>query len=485
MAITRFEYFLGLILLLVCLLLPLERAIAQESGSTGIWMSQEEINQIPTSGAAWFSLYLHALSITNDPDLANQNDQTDTNTMAKALVYARTGNPTYANEVLYTLQRVVELNPISRSLEWDSLAALRSIGSYAIAADLIDLKSYAPDFDREHFRPWLDRARFADTEGGRGSVASLQEKRPNNWGTHGSASRIAASLYLDDRVDLYKAAVVFRGFLGDTGVYDGFQFGDDLSWNNTQSSPTGINPKGSRIDGVNVDGAMPDEARRCGSFSSSFCKTGYMWEGLQGVVAAAEMLHQAGYPAFEWSDQAILRSVQWLYNSTFSDGNNYAAEGDDVWQLYIINKRYGTNFPTGPSKTARPGKMIGFTDWTHAPAVEPNPTPNPEPSPNPVPGPEPTPAPAELSLLSSKFYSSTGNLALRLRNAVPGAAITVTDDRGNAIAFGTAPINGSTFSLKEQFYTPSRSCTYTVTDGSARIVFEAKGSSKYQCGSRG
>ena len=119
-----------------------------------------------------------------------------------------------------------------------------------------------------------------------------------------------------------------------------------------------------------------------------------MWEGLQGAVAAAEMLHRAGYPAYEWSDRAILRSIEWLHNTTFEDGKNYPATGDDVWQIYIINKRYGKNFPAGSSSTVSSGKMMGFTDWTHSSTS--GPTPEPEPVAEVVAEPEPTPEPAKV-----------------------------------------------------------------------------------------
>jgi len=481
MSITKIEHAFGFMFLLVCLFCSIQGASAQVIGSNGIWISKAEINNLPTSGASWDRLVSQAQNNTNDPNLSNQDDATDTNTVAKALVYARTGNTTYANEVLYTLQRVLELNPIARSLEWDSLGALRSLGSYAIAADLIDLKNYAPDFDRNYFRPWLDQARFADTEGGRGSLAALQEKRPNNWGAHASASRIAASVYLQDQTDLNRAILVFKGALGDRASYAGFTFGE-LSWQADPSKPVWINPKGSIISGVSVDGVIPDDARRCGSFSTSLCKSDYMWEGLQGIVAAAEMLHRAGYPAFEWSDRAILRSMQWLHSTTFSDGKNFPAEGDDVWQMYIINKRYGTAFPTGTSSTSSPGKMIGYTDWTHSSTS--GPTLIATSSPTLSSTSTSSAVPSKLNLVSSKFFSSTGNVELTLNSAVPGATITVTDVSGTTVIFGTAPVNGAKFVLRKPFYTATRKCDYSVSDGVTRIAFSVQGSGKYGCGAR-
>jgi hypothetical protein len=363
MVVTKRQYIVRFTLLLVCLFSSFQAANAQENRSSGIWISEEELSRLPVSGASWDKMMSYARNHTNDPDLKDQDDKTDTNTVAKALVYARTGDTTYAEEIVYTLQRLIELNPISRSLDWDELGASRSIGSYAIAADLIDLKTYAPDFDKNHFRPWLDKARFADTEGGSGSVVEVHEKRPNNHGTHASASRIAASLYLGDQADLDRAIQIFKGWLGDRSAYSGFKYGD-LYWQVNPEKPVGINPKGSLIDGHNVDGVLPDDQRRGGSFSWPPPQENYVYEGLQGVVVTAELLHRAGYPAFEWSDRAILRAMNWLNTTTFSDGKKYPAEGDDVWQIYIINKRYGTNFPA--SSTTRPGKMIGYTDWTHS-----------------------------------------------------------------------------------------------------------------------
>lgn len=328
-----------------------------------IWITPGELDRLPMSGSAWDNVYTAAQNSTGSPDLADQNDKTDVYTMAKALVYARTGDSRYAAEVRDTLRRLMDLNPISRSLDWDALGALRALGAYAIAADLIDLRSYDRTFDEGSFRPWLSAARFADTEGGRGSIVEMQEKRPNNFGTHGSASRVAMDLYLNDRSDLDRAAKVFKGWLGDRTSYAGFSYGD-LSWQADASRPVGINPKGSVKEGHNIDGVLPDDARRCGSFTWAPCKTGYQWEGLQGAVAAAEMLHRAGYPAFEWGDRAILRAVKWLYTTTFDDGKNYPAESDDRWQIWIINKRYGTNYPLESPVT--PGKMVGWTDWTHS-----------------------------------------------------------------------------------------------------------------------
>jgi hypothetical protein len=37
--------------------------------------------------------------------------------------------------------------------------------------------------------------------------------------------------------------------------------------------------------------------------------------------------------------------------------------GDDEWQMHVVNHVYRVNLPA-PSP-ARPGKNMGWTDWTH------------------------------------------------------------------------------------------------------------------------
>ncbi len=105
-----------------------------------------------------------------------------------------------------------------------------------------------------------------------------------------------------------------------------------------------------------MDGLLPDDQRRAGTFTWPPPCENYVWEALQGAVVSAEMLTRAGYPAFLWEDRAILRAVQWLYD------HDCPATGDDEWLPALVNAAYGTDFPGGD----RPhGKGMGFTQWTH------------------------------------------------------------------------------------------------------------------------
>ena len=209
------------------------------------------------------------------------------------------------------------------------------------------------------FREWLRGVRTASLDGD--TLVSTHELRPNNWGTMAGAARIAASAYLGDTADLQRAATVFRGWLGDRSAYAGFQFGD-LSYQADPGAPVGVNPAGAAKQGVSIDGALPDDMRRGCAFQPQPCPTDYAWEAMQGAVVQAELLHRAGYDSWAWSDQAVLRAARYLAGLDAQYGG-WWARGDDTWQPWLINRAYGTSLQaTSPSS---PGKVMGFTDWTH------------------------------------------------------------------------------------------------------------------------
>ncbi len=86
-----------------------------------IWITKAELDRLPMSGDAWDNIYKAAQNSTGNPDLRNQDDRTDTDTIAKALVYARSRDPRYAAEVRSTLQQTIEKNHIFPRKERDGL----------------------------------------------------------------------------------------------------------------------------------------------------------------------------------------------------------------------------------------------------------------------------------------------------------------------------------------------------------------------------
>lgn len=318
----------------------------------GIWISRAELVRRPAADASWARLESEASKPCGPPALNDQNSPANVCVMAKALVHVRTGDATLRREVASSLRRIVE----GGKYEGRALALGRELAAYVIAADAIDLPAFDPALDAR-FRVTLRQLLVTPTTGGPSSLIECHERRPNNWGTHCGGSRAAVAAYLDDRKELARVAQVFKGWLGDRASYAGFRFGD-LSWQCNESQPVGVNPAGCTKEGHSIDGVVPDDQRRAGRFTWPPPKEQYVYGALSGALVQAVILERVGYPAFEWQDRALLRAFEWLHREA-----RFPAEGDDTWQLYLVNEYYGTAFPA--PRPARPGKAVGWTDWTH------------------------------------------------------------------------------------------------------------------------
>lgn len=326
-----------------------EGASQRVARAEGMFISEGELRALPTSGGAWNNLLDWAGESAANPELKDQNDDTDAVVVAKALVYARTGQAVYREQVIEAIERVMGSERGS-----GILAVARNLAGYVIAADLVKLDG-ATD---ARFRAWLEEVRFQvfDGQGPDLSLVSCHEERPNNFGTHCGTSRIAAALYLGDEGEVQRAANVFRGWLGDRNAYRGFKFGSDLSWHCDPNQPVGINPADCQKEGKTLSGVLPDDQRRGGSYSWPPPKENYVWEALQGALGQAYLLERQGYDPFGWSEQGLLRATGWLYETA-----SFGANGDDSGLPWLIDARYGTGFA---SNAAHPGKNgLGFYDW--------------------------------------------------------------------------------------------------------------------------
>ena len=143
---------------------------------------------------------------TAAPAISNQDDASDVVVLAKALVYARTGQASYRNGVLAALRAAVGTEAGGRTL-----AEGRNMPGYVIAADLIGLSTVDPSFDANVFRPWLRTTLTEPMTEGTNFIYTA-EHRPNNWGTHAGAARVAIAAYLGDDRELARQAQVFRGW---------------------------------------------------------------------------------------------------------------------------------------------------------------------------------------------------------------------------------------------------------------------------------
>jgi len=312
----------------------------------GIWISEAQVMTLDTQGEAWLSIVDWAGKPLRWPSLADQDSSANVQTLASALYAIRTGDAEMRDRVAQTLADIQGTEQGATAL-----AVSRELAAYVIAADLIQLQGEP----RQRFDQWLQRLRQAQFRGR--SISGTHEDRPNNWGTHAGATRIALAVYLQDAQELQRAAHVFKGWLGEPDGWRGFIFGETW-WQPWGFRNYGINPGGARLWGHSIDGVLPDDQRRGGPFRWPPPKENYVYEALQGAVAQAIMLERQGFEPWLWGDRALLRAFKWLHEQA-----DFPAKGDDTWMPHVVNRVYGTAFPAPLPST--PGKAVGFTEWTY------------------------------------------------------------------------------------------------------------------------
>ena len=330
-------------------------AATLESSAEGILLSRQELMALPTSGRAWEALRKRVASPLGGSYRLATRDDSNKDVLAHALVGARLEDDTLKAFVRDKIAGVMEA---PRDPE-DILGTLRHLQTYIISADLIDLTDFDPDLD-VRFREWLDEEiRFEYSGGGGGgSVISTHEKKPNNFGTHAGATRIAAALYLGDDEELTAARDVWYGWA--TGEPDYVATGTDRVWTGTdwqcdEDRPHGINPAGCERDGHSLDGVIPEDQERCGEFSWPPCETNYVHGAADGMTLSFWMLARQGEDPWAWGDRAALRQMQWKY-----DVDQPPYEGFR-WQIPVIEAAYGIDLPGNPASAV--STNMGYADW--------------------------------------------------------------------------------------------------------------------------
>ena len=384
-----------------------------------VWQDKAILSSLPTSGEAWKNLTKYAdysfYYGSEDPrrhfevTLFNKDSNADVLALAKALVYVRAPElgPNYRSEIQRALQGILDdwSNPNAVRCTDEALSVARNLPGYIIAADYVGLDEPLGS----NFRRWLATmydqplAEGYDCVRSGRSLHETMRERPNNWGTMAMAAMAAIAAYRNDPALLSEVRQVLDGWMGNRAAYSGFGYGD-LSWQADAAAPVGIGPPGASISAgacvFSTDGALPEELRR-GQFcdpNSAGCdpafdcdlatpgtqckvvaspkttceigagqiqKTQHIYGALAGAVVCAEILSHHGYPGvYDWDSQALKRAARWLQDRDVENpSTGWWFAGDDVFVPWLLNKAYGTAFPTIHNTNA--GKNAGFTDWTH------------------------------------------------------------------------------------------------------------------------
>jgi hypothetical protein len=321
--------------------------------SKGILMSGAELMALPTSGPGWDAIMARIKSPYGGSYTLGTRDESNKDVLANALAGARLNNAAYKG---FARDKIAHMMAAPRNTG-DVLGTLRHLQTYIISADIIDLASFDPALNGK-FRTWLAneiRANYSGGGGG-GSVLSVHDKKPNNFGTHAGATRIAAALYLGDAKELKAARDVWYGWAtGDPAYTPSSRVWQGTNWQCSSTRPSGINATGCSRNGVSLDGVIPEDQERCGQFSTSPCATNYIHGATDGMTLSFWMLARQGENPWAWGDRAALRQMTWKYKS------GQAPYGGFRWQIPVIEKAYGIDL-AGNTPTAT-STNFGFADW--------------------------------------------------------------------------------------------------------------------------
>jgi hypothetical protein len=329
---------------------------------TGIWTSADELADNPMSGLPWDAMKAAADEVNPAwAFVSHQENNNNSHILAAAIVYARSGDETYRNKVVTACEKLAsagypELSPQINGKPADNrtLAWARETGAYSLAADLVGYRTTA-------FETWLRNMAEVYVATDDRTLLFMFRKRPNNWGSHAFGSLCAIYAFLQDTTRLTELRDYWvQSVIGPKP--EDLEYGE-LSWHVDSSNLRLINPKGAVKQGLNIDGVMPDDMRRNGSFSNPppSRSTDYHWGFLQGTVIGARILERFGLSIWEVADSAIYRA-SYAYQVRWQAAyGGWKADGDDLWMLPFFDDTYGTAWAEGqPERVWEHGKNAGW-----------------------------------------------------------------------------------------------------------------------------
>ncbi len=352
-------------------------------------MAPERLASLPTSGPAYeymkdradaavANMNLSSVPDATSPWLPNYNgagevSRPGTQTLAAALVYARTGDTRYRDFVIaanrYLIGTETEQSTDGTAEQDKLLATSRQIGAFVVAADLVEmdpkLNGSRPGWSGTSWGKWISglRTEKIGTSGQAANMTQLSDQRANNWGSFARAARIAIDIYISDKSDLSKVVERFKLFVGEPiGGQTPWLADQDLDMSfscpTSASRWTAINPSGC---GAAKDGMIVEDLSRSATAFPSYDSTGigYTMESYQAMLFSAVLLERQGYDSFGWGDQALRRVMDWLTREGIPQGNGSTVERHESW---VAQYFYGKSYPTVPASM---GRSMGFTDWLY------------------------------------------------------------------------------------------------------------------------
>lgn len=369
------------------------------TSGTGIWISAEEIRNLPISGqsgcdslcsAAWNGIISRADSNWSGADLSTYSGLDHSQGVwAAALAAARlTTEPgrsadaqKYRDKAIKALNDVIgtetpALPESGGGIDDGSLAAARQFLRYVTSADILGYTNWGSGYKGySNYAQYMYRSKFTFRRGD-GGKRFCEALGASNGSNMSRATCVALAAFLADKAQLDSSWLAFRRFGGDYGAPITIEFsGSGGNWYHNDSSKLGINPKGSTCAGSSypADGVIPNDQGRGGNCptnpNSAPGSTQYPWEGLQGVYAQALMLYRLGYKdssgknPFQINDSALLRAVQYQKYLQDKFGGSWYDSGRAAWVKHLAYKFYG--YKPISYDASDGGRNMSHTQWTH------------------------------------------------------------------------------------------------------------------------
>lgn len=371
------------------------------AATRNIWITQAEIDALPTNTAAYTRVLSAANATWPKADISVQENNCGAYVMAGALVWMKTRQVQYRAKVRDSIMAAIRSCPIRAGVIQNaySYSPHRFLPGYAAAADMIDLQSFAPDSDAI-FRGYIDSVRWVPLKqrnASEGSSILQMHEISAAAGAGPGGSRIACSAYLGDAQDLARCNSFFRAYSDQSyypagtvkfppGANAGDYFdkgtigswiyeptwicGDTASW--TVISPACIKTDPADGDTATIDGALVCQLSRLASggpaepftWPPNQAAKMYQWTNLNYLFIQSEFLYRVGYTdIYSHGNQSLKRCMNMMIRS----GSPYGPLPEFAsanWVAWVSNRRYGTNHPTAPCITSN--WSVYWTDWTHS-----------------------------------------------------------------------------------------------------------------------
>lgn len=339
----------------------------------------------PGSGTPWFPNYNNGT-----------NSRVATKCLGAALLYAFEGGAANRQAVVNMLRYVMGSEESSAAGDTTAsgdrlLATMRQLGAFVMAADLIDFDPATTGsrsgWTGTSWGTWLSSmgTKTIGTHSRWRSIIGTSENSANNWGGFAMIARVSRALYLTKHglagaSDLADAVIRFRIFMGDRTLINSShpQF---VITSEHDASYEYIEPGQSLWIGINnatqasaairdgKDGLMVEDIARSAGAYPNYDDTGWDYTGevYQALLAAAILLDQAGYPAFDYGanttggGQALKRVADRLQRGgrITSFGGNFSVNYHIAW---IPRHFYGVDYTR---VAANLGRSLAYTDWLY------------------------------------------------------------------------------------------------------------------------